>query len=101
MLQTLESSWVADYIRDSSLLYPLIEVLHILGFIILVGAAFMFDLRLLGVSKILPVKDLGKHLLTWSQRSLLLVVPSGLLLFIANATAYGDNPVFILKLILI
>lgn len=67
----------------------------------LVGAAFLFDLRLLGHSKTLPVTDLAKHLLPWSQRGLILIVPSGLLLFITNAQALGTDFTFWLKIVLI
>lgn len=101
MLEGLENSYLASLIRSSTFLYPIIETIHILGFVILVGSAFMFDLRLLGISRKLPVVDLGKHLLPWSQRSLFLVIPSGLLLFISNAQTLAASPVFLLKLILI
>lgn len=101
MLEWLESSDLSTFVRRSGLLYPIIETIHIVGFVILVGAAFMFDLRLLGLSKKLSIPDLARHLLPWSQRSLMLVIPSGILLFIGNATSVGSNPVFYLKLSLI
>lgn len=67
----------------------------------LVGAAFLFDLRLLGVSRALPVTHLARHLLRWSRASLFVVVPTGFLMFMTNATKMSENPVFRLKLILI
>jgi hypothetical protein len=78
-----------------------IEVIHIIGFIFLVGSAFLFDLRLLGVARRLSVKDVADYVLPWSRRSLFIVVPSGLLLFISQAKALSTNGVFGLKLILI
>ena len=101
MFEWLESSSLAGYIRHSHLLYPVIEIIHIIGFVFLVGSAFLFDFRLLGVSKKIPVTDLAKHLLPWSRRSLLLVIPSGFLLFMTQATSLGYNKVFWTKLILI
>lgn len=101
VFEWLESSAVAVYISHSHLLYPVIEIIHILGFIFLVGSAFLFDLRLLGVSKKIRVTDLAKHLLPWSRRSLLLVIPSGFLLFMTQATTLSTNRVFGLKLTLI
>jgi hypothetical protein len=83
------------------LLFPAIEIVHIIGFIFLVGSAFLFDLRLLGVAKKIPVKDVADYVLPWSRRSLILVIPSGFLLFISQAKALGANGVFGLKLILI
>ena len=100
-LQWMENSFVAVSIRQSLFLYPALEIIHILGIVLLVGAACMFDLRLLGFSKKIPIKDLADHLLTWSKRGLWLIVPSGLLLFITNAEVLGFNPVFWTKLVFI
>ena len=100
-LQWLESSSWSLAIRQSTWMYPALEIVHIVGIVLLVGPAFLFDLRLLGVSVRLPVTELEHHLLTWSRRALMLVIPSGLLLFITNAVALAYNPVFHTKLILI
>ncbi len=97
----LEATWLADVLRREPLLYPLLEVVHILGFVVLVGAAVMFDLRLLGLSRRLPVTELAQHLLPWARRGLAVAVPSGALLFITQATQLGRSPVFGLKLTLL
>ena len=101
VFEWLEHSSVAVYIRQSPLLFPAIEIVHIAGFIVLVGSAFLFDLRLLGVAKKIPLKDVADYVLPWSRRSLIIVVLSGLLLFISQAEALSTNGVFGLKLILI
>lgn len=101
VFEWLDKSALAVYIRQSPLLFPAIEIVHIAGFVVLVGSAFLFDLRLLGVAKKLPVKDVAGYVLPWSRRSLIVVVPSGLLLFISQAEALSTNVVFGLKLILI
>lgn len=95
-----DTSWAVS-IRQSMWLYPALEVVHIAGIAVLVGAAFMFDLRLLGFSKNLPVSGLSRHLLPWSRRGLLLIIPSGILLFITNAKTLGADPTFWLKMILL
>ena len=97
----LEASGVAIAMREWTWAYPIVEIAHIIGFVVLVGAAFMFDLRLLGVSRSLPVTDLARHLLRWSRLSLFVVVPTGFLMFMTNATKLAANPVFRLKLLLI
>lgn len=101
VFEWLESSHLAVYIRHSHLLYPVIEIIHIVGFIFLVGSAFLFDFRLLGISKRISVTDLANHLLPWSRRSLLLVIPSGILLFMTQAKSLSANNVFGIKLTLI
>ena len=101
VFEWLESSDLAVYIRQSTLLFPIIEIVHIVGFIFLTGCAFLFDLRLLGVSSKLPVSQVADYVLPWSRRSLWLVVPSGLLLFVSQAKSLSTNSVFGLKLVLI
>jgi len=99
-LAGLESSRLAEALRSGPLVFPLVEVVHILSFVVLVGAAVMFDLRLLGLSRHLPVTALARHLLPWARRALAVVVPSGVLLFLPQATQFGTSPVFRLKLLI-
>jgi hypothetical protein len=101
LLESLEGTALATAVRESSWFYPAAELLHILGFVLLVGAAAMFDLRLLGLSRTIPVRALAGHLLPWSRAGLLVAVPTGLLMFAPDATAMAANPAFRLKLLLI
>ena len=97
----LETTGLSVAMRQWAWLYPAVEIAHILGFVVLVGAAFMFDLRLLGVSRRLPVAAMERHLLPWARASLVLVVPTGVTMFAAHATEFATNPAFRLKLVLI
>src|SRR5438477_556145 len=97
----LETSGVAVAMRQWTWLYPAVEIAHIVGFVTLVGAALMFDARLLGRSRPLAVSALERHLLPWARWSLLLVVPTGALMFAAHATEMATNPAFRLKLVLL
>jgi hypothetical protein len=97
------AAWVAATplaaaMRANAWLYPVAETVHILGFVLLVGAVAMFDLRVLGCARSLPLRGLAAHLLPWSMGSLLLVVPTGLLLFCAQPADMLGNRVFLLKL---
>jgi len=97
----LETSALAVAMRQWQWLYPIVEILHILGFVLVVGGAFFFDLRLLGRGRTLPVSGLAKHLLTWSRLGFAVVAPTGFMMFTAHATEFAVNPAFRLKLILI
>ena len=88
-------------LRASDWLDPGVELLHIVGFSSLVGSIALFDARLLGAARSLPVSVLGHYLRRWSLASAGVVVPSGLLLFIANATQLANNPVFWVKLLFV
>ncbi len=94
----LELSGLGEMMRKSAWMYPIIEIIHILGFVILVGAAVMFDLRVLGLGRSLPVTALARHLLRWSWAGLALVVPAGVMMFTAHATEFATNPALLLKL---
>lgn len=100
-IEWLEQTELAVLIRQDVWLYPILEIIHILGFVVLVGAALMFDLRILGLTRDISVVKLADHLLSWSRRGLLLVIPSGILLFISNAVSLAADPVFWVKLSLI
>lgn len=101
LLVWLETSGLATPMRQSQWLYPVVEIAHIVGFVMLVGSVAMFDLRLLGLSRNLPVSGMARHLLRWSLASLVLVVPSGVAMFSAHATEFADNTAFRAKLVLL
>lgn len=101
VLGWLDTTALSHAMRSNLWLYPIVEIFHIIGIVMLVGSVAMFDLRLLGFSENLSVKALGRHLLRWSVAGLLLVVPAGLLMFSAHPQEFADNPVFVLKLSLI
>jgi len=101
LLDALEEGSFAAAMRDSIWLYPAVETVHIIGFVILVGAVIMFDLRVLGVSKRVPVRMLAQHLLPWSVAALLLIVPAGFLMFSADATSLIGNRAFVVKMVML
>jgi hypothetical protein len=96
----LESASLSSAIRQSSWLYPFIEILHLLGIVLVAGGASLFDFRILsGRYNYLSPENVS--LLAWSKRGLLLAIPSGILLFITNAVALSGDPVMWSKLILL
>jgi hypothetical protein len=97
----LESSGLGEAMRKSAWMYPIVEIVHILGFALLVGATVMFDLRVLGFARGLPVRPLARHLLPWAWAGVALVIPAGLMMFTAHATEFATNPAFLLKLALL
>jgi len=100
-LAAIEGSALALAMRQELWLYPAVEIVHITGFVVLVGSVAMLDLRLLGCSRQLPVRQLARHVLPWTAGALLLIVPTGLLMFIAHAGDLIANRAFQVKLLLI
>ncbi len=100
-LAAIEQLPLAVAMRHDLWLYPIVEIVHIIGFVTLVGGIVVLDLRLLGLSRGLPVRALARHVLPWSIGALLLIVPSGLLMFIAHAGDFVGNTAFIIKMVLL
>lgn len=98
----LIEAWpLAVAMRKSLWMYPSVEIIHIIGFVTLVGSVAMFDLRLLGLSRNISVASLSRHTLPWTLGALLLILPSGLLMFSAHATDFVSNEAFITKMTLL
>ena len=100
-LGALEASGLGQAMRQWLWLYPSVEIVHIVGIGLLFGSIVVFDLRLLGLARDIPVKRLARHVLPWTAGSFVLIVPSGLLMFTAHATEFIDSEVFIIKMLLI
>ncbi len=69
----IESSALALAMRQSTWLYPAVETVHIVGLALLVGSIAVLDLRLLGLSRSLPVRKLAGHVLPWTLASFALM----------------------------
>ena len=102
IISYLESSGLADNIRENDVLFPLIESVHVVAICLVVGSILAVDLRLLGLASIhrsvSRVAD-GILPLTWAAFGVALA--SGSLLFISNATKYLENGYFVAKICLI
>ncbi|WP_228129876.1 DUF6644 family protein [Acinetobacter vivianii] len=95
-LMLLQDSVLGETVRNIQYLYPVLESIHILGIALLVGPAFIFDLRLLGAGqRIVPVTTAAQCLLPISHIGLLIVAITGIALLSAQATivaAVGAAP---------
>ncbi len=97
----LESTAFAAAMRQWLWLYPIVEIVHITGIALLVGSVAMFDLRVLGLSRGLPLRPLARHLLPWTWTGFAILAASGAMMFTAHATEFWSNPAFAVKLALI
>jgi hypothetical protein len=95
-MTALEQSGLGMAARGSAWLYPLVNLVHVLGAALLVGAVATFDVQLLrGAPHLrttyraaMPVAALG----------LALQIVSGIVLLSADATAVVRNPAFQFKM---
>lgn len=86
-LMLLQNSALGETVRSAQYLYPILESIHILGIALLVGAAFSFDLRLLGMGqRNLAVTTAARCLLPVSHIGLAIAASTGVALLSAQAT---------------
>jgi hypothetical protein len=78
--------------------YPIAESLHFIGLSLLIGTVGMFDLRLIGVGRRIPLSALHR-LIPWGVGGYVLNVLTGLCFLSAMADQYMYNPAFLLKLL--
>ena len=94
----LAGSALSVSLRSSEWVYPLVNMLHILGIGLLVGAILILDWRLLRQRASPEVSVLATVLLPSARGGFALAVAAGLLLFIARPLDYAFNTLFQFKL---
>jgi uncharacterized protein DUF6644 len=92
------SMWVLG--SDSIWSYPTVLTLHTVGLAILVGAALVIDLRILGIGSDVPLPAVaGLYRYVWI--GFLINLASGVVLFVVQAADRAAQPIFYVKLALI
>lgn len=95
----VDGTWIAETIRDSKYLFPIIEAIHLLALTILLGVMVIMGLRLFG--KILQhesVRDLATDLRPFTILSIITMLITGYLLFASEALKCFDSPSFRFKM---
>jgi hypothetical protein len=102
MLVWLESLPLSVWVHESPSVWaqPTVLTLHTMGMAVLVGASWVLDLRLLGISRSIPLSAFR-----WVFRAvmvgLIVNVVTGALLFAGRATTWGTAIPFLIKMILV
>lgn len=103
VLNLIQSSALSHAISKSNhLLIAGLQVLHVLGFVLLLAALVLVSLRLLGfilTQQTVPEVASQALRLVWS--GLALAVGSGALMFIGSPRHYFYNPAFDVKMVLL
>jgi len=89
-------------IRESTLVFPIIETVHVLGLGLSVGTVAVFDLRLLGRGlRREPVSQVMGQIMPWSIAGIVVMFLTGGLLFWCQALKAYDSVFFRIKLLLL
>ncbi|HLK49458.1 MAG TPA: DUF6644 family protein [Bryobacteraceae bacterium] len=90
----------ANPLNASQLIFPTLEVFHIVGFAICVGTIGLVDLRLLGVGmNRQKVAEVAQDVAPWTLVGLALILLSGPLMFSSDPDMYYLNPAFQVKMV--
>jgi hypothetical protein len=99
LFQWLEYSSLLVAMRSSPWLFPVIATIHLLGLAVLGGAVLVVDLRLLGLGlSRQPPAQLARDAQPLLLGSLVIMLLTGLLLFMCFATKYYYLTAFWVKL---
>jgi hypothetical protein len=91
---------IANAIRNSRFIFPIVESIHILALAVLLGTVITFSLRLLGGGlKQRPVEEVYRSLSGMRNYALLTMLITGFLLFTSEAMKCYDSPPFEAKMI--
>jgi uncharacterized protein DUF6644 len=75
--------------RESPIFFPIVATIHLMGLALIGGAVLVVDLRLLGLAlQNQPVAGLAHDAERWLFRGLVVMVTTGILLFMCFATKY-------------
>ena len=102
LMTTLHDSAFSTWLREAETVwaFPTVLTIHTFGMMLLVGCAWLVDLRLLGVARTIPLGPL-RPLFRIMWFAFWINLATGILLFIADPERKATSLLFGLKLLLI
>jgi len=98
----LEAEPLGKTIGQSAWMFPAIESVHMFGIVAMVGSTTIMDMRLLGI--LLPKQPVSKvvdQALKWAWGAFIVMIVTGGLMFISEATRCYANLGFQIKVLLL
>jgi hypothetical protein len=94
-----EHTALGETIRNSQWLFPVIESVHLLALVLIGGAVLVVDMRLFGLGlRRQPVAQLAADAQPWLVGSLMVMLVTGSLLFVSEATKCYYSLAFSVKM---
>ena len=102
LFQWCNSTWISVEIRDSTWMFAVVEIVHLLGLAVLLGSMVVLDLRLMGWGmRRQPVSRIARELGPWIHGGLAFMVITGALMFLSEAMKCYASPPFAAKMVLL
>jgi hypothetical protein len=97
-LAWMESSMLGEFVRGSGVwTYAFLNLFHILGVSTLFGSILILDLRLLRVTRRVPIDALARVSEPLAKAGFAVAAASGVMMLCTNATEYVGNPFLLIK----
>jgi len=97
--QWLEKFWLGQLIVGSNWLFPVIESVHLLALAVLGGSVLIVDMRMLGLGlRDRAVAEIARDARPWMIRALIVMILSGVSLFLAEPIKCYYSPAFWVKM---
>jgi hypothetical protein len=97
----IQDSQLGVFVGSSSWAYPLANLIHLLGLVLLLGGIGIVDLRLVGLFRSIPLAPLMRALTPLAIGGFVLTALTGPLLFAADAMSLSQSATLGWKLALI
>jgi len=99
LLAWMEASMLGVLVREwgGVWTYAILNLFHILGVSTLFGSILLLDLRLLRVTRRLPIDGLARVSVPLAQTGFAIAVASGVTMICTNGTEYIGNPFLLVK----
>jgi hypothetical protein len=83
---------VSLWMRGSTYVFPLVEVVHLFGITLLLGCLYTVNLRLFGLTlKGRTISEVAQGVARWEYTGYAVVFTTGIMLFLAEAMKCYDN----------
>jgi hypothetical protein len=92
---------IGSYFHTSLWGFAILETFHILGLTLLLGTIFVVNLSVLGLGLRQSVDRIARELAPWTVAGLLLMIGSGVPMFMSSAIQYGSSFPFLIKMMLL
>jgi hypothetical protein len=100
--QWVDSTRLNAVLRQSNWAFPVLDVIHTLGIVLVAGTIMLVDFRLLGLAlRSVPIKQIVARIVPATLWGFGLMLVSGGLLFASEAVKMYHSPAFRIKLIML
>jgi len=94
-----DATWISNVIRNSTWIFPIVEVFHLLGLTMLLGTVTLIDARILGLGmRRQSISKVGTDLTPWMLGGAALTICTGIPLFLSEAMKCYGNAAFPYKM---